>query len=165
MPAPCLRHHSVRCPRQFHSLFQFANSRINHRPVFLPGYLCKVSVSSCISVAFPSSHRQHHHIPVSMTVLYEISMTCCCHRILCSKMTMGKNRVSFASLIRSPQIPASSSRDGMFHCGSSLCMYHIIPTVLLIYMRALRPDCMAHSTFPDFFALSRQFHFFQIQLL
>ena len=155
------------CPisRKFDYRLQHTDSRIHNRPSIFPCHFRKKCIATCIYIAFAFSGTQHNHIPVSMAIVHQITMTHSSDGIIISQMTMSQNRVIGIALIWSPHTSASGNRHTVIWSCTSLSIHQIIITILFVKVRSFRPNHMMHGTFPDFFAFTNKLHGLQIKFL
>ena len=150
---------------QFQCIFQMPDAFCNHRPSIFPCDFCQKSLSAHAAVSFTRSGCQHYHIPVSPSILHQISVSCVDHRIVFPQIPVGEDRVSGAALEPLEQLFTSGNAYAVLRSGSSFCMHQIIITVDLIKVRSLRPDNSFYSPFPDCHAFSHKLHLPKIQFL
>lgn len=67
---------------QFQCIFQMPDAFCNHRPSIFPCDFRQKSLSSHAAVSFTRSGCQHYHVPVPLTILHQISVSCVDHRIV-----------------------------------------------------------------------------------
>ena len=139
--------------------------RIYHRPSILPDHLSQKSLPAfqCVTILRPAG--QQYHIPVSLMIFHQISVSHTSHRIMLSQMTMGKNRIIRAALVWTGKLAASCRSNTMMLFRPTLCIKQIIPSIFFIEMRSFRPDGMLHKAIPDRYRLSFQFLRLQVQSL
>ena len=139
-------------------IFQMSNSRCDHRPSILPDNFGKEGLSSHAAVFFARSGCKHHNIPVTTSIVYQISVSRIDDRIIHSKISMGKNRIARTSLKPLEQLLAARHGDTVFRSGSTFRMEQIIITINLVDMRSLRPYASLDRALPDCHTLSYQLH-------